>query len=77
MNLVHLPPLLFPPLPSPPVSDAHQFKNEFLFYRFRFDDGTFRHKQDVQDVHIRGLRGYLRLQGMYTPRIRCVRVCVV
>ena len=64
------PPLLSSPSPSPPVTDGHQFKNEYLFYRFRYDDGTFRHKQELQDVHIRGLRGYLRLQGMYAPRIK-------
>ena len=66
-----------PPSPSPSpspcylsVTDDHQFKNEYLFYRFRYDDGTFRHKQDIQDVHVRGLRVYLRLQGMYTPKIK-------
>ena len=24
-----------------PVCDDHLFKNEYLFYRFRIDDGTF------------------------------------
>lgn len=32
------------------VSDKHQFKNTQLLYRFRYDDGTFRHKWETSDV---------------------------
>lgn len=52
------------------VCDDHQFKNELLFYRFRYDDGTYRHKHQLQDLHSKGLRLYLNLQGLYTPKIK-------
>ena len=52
------------------VTDDHQFKNEDLLYRFRYDDGTYRHKHQLQDIHIKGLRIYIRLQGLYTAKIK-------
>lgn len=43
----------FPSLTSPwvlPVSDKHQFKNEQVMYRFRYDDGTYKARSELEDI---------------------------
>jgi hypothetical protein len=32
------------------VTDKHQFKPEQMLYRFRYDDGTFYPRSEMQDV---------------------------
>ena len=44
------------------VVDDHDFKDEFLFFRFREDDGTYKKDPSPQDV-IAGQRLYSRLVG--------------
>lgn len=42
-----------PSLTSPwvfPVSDKHQFKNEQVMYRFRYDDGTYKARSELEDI---------------------------
>ena len=34
----------------PPVSDKHQFKNEQVMYRFRYDDGTYKARSELEDI---------------------------
>lgn len=36
--------------PILPVSDKHQFKNEQVMYRFRYDDGTYKARSELEDV---------------------------
>ncbi|KAG2458177.1 PREX2 protein, partial [Polypterus senegalus] len=36
------------------VTDKHQFKSEQLLYRFRYDDGTYHPRSDMQDVISKG-----------------------
>lgn len=36
--------------PVPPVSDKHQFKNEQVMYRFRYDDGTYKARSELEDI---------------------------
>lgn len=39
------------PMPwVPPVSDKHQFKNEQVMYRFRYDDGTYKARSELEDI---------------------------
>lgn len=33
-----------------PVSDKHQFKNEQVMYRFRYDDGTYKARSELEDI---------------------------
>ena len=33
-----------------PVSDKHQFKNEQVLYRFRYDDGTYKARSEMEDI---------------------------
>jgi len=35
----------------PSVCDDHIFKNEYLFYRFRIDDGTFFVDPEYESFH--------------------------
>lgn len=39
-----------PPTWVPPVSDKHQFKNEQVMYRFRYDDGTYKARSELEDI---------------------------
>ncbi|KAG9460765.1 hypothetical protein GDO78_019685, partial [Eleutherodactylus coqui] len=32
------------------VSDKHQFKNEQVLYRFRYDDGTYKARSELEDI---------------------------
>uniref|UniRef100_A0A8C5DXN0 Phosphatidylinositol 3,4,5-trisphosphate-dependent Rac exchanger 1 protein-like n=1 Tax=Gouania willdenowi TaxID=441366 RepID=A0A8C5DXN0_GOUWI len=32
------------------VSDKHQFKNEQVMYRFRYDDGTYKARSEMEDI---------------------------
>lgn len=32
------------------VSDKHQFKNEQVLYRFRYDDGTYKTRSEMEDI---------------------------
>lgn len=32
------------------VSDKHQFKNEQVMYRFRYDDGTYKARSELEDI---------------------------
>ncbi|XP_003902888.1 phosphatidylinositol 3,4,5-trisphosphate-dependent Rac exchanger 2 protein isoform X4 [Papio anubis] len=52
------------------VTDKHQFKPEQMLYRFRYDDGTFYPRNEMQDVISKGVRLYCRLHSLFTPVIR-------
>ncbi|MBN3309670.1 PREX2 protein, partial [Amia calva] len=52
------------------VTDKHQFKCEPVLYRFRYDDGTYHPRSDMQDVISKGVRLYCRLHSLFTPVIR-------
>ncbi|XP_069907509.1 phosphatidylinositol 3,4,5-trisphosphate-dependent Rac exchanger 1 protein [Oryctolagus cuniculus] len=52
------------------VSDKHQFKNEQVMYRFRYDDGTYKARSELEDVTSKGVRLYCRLHSLYTPVIK-------
>uniref|UniRef100_A0AAR2K4G3 Phosphatidylinositol 3,4,5-trisphosphate-dependent Rac exchanger 2 protein n=1 Tax=Pygocentrus nattereri TaxID=42514 RepID=A0AAR2K4G3_PYGNA len=52
------------------VTDKHQFKPEPVLYRFRFDDGTYHPRSDMQDVISKGVRLFCRLHSLFTPVIR-------
>ncbi|XP_008853008.1 phosphatidylinositol 3,4,5-trisphosphate-dependent Rac exchanger 2 protein isoform X4 [Nannospalax galili] len=52
------------------VTDKHQFKPEHMLYRFRYDDGTFYPRNEMQDVISKGVRLYCRLHSLFTPVIR-------
>uniref|UniRef100_A0A452R1C9 Phosphatidylinositol-3,4,5-trisphosphate dependent Rac exchange factor 2 n=1 Tax=Ursus americanus TaxID=9643 RepID=A0A452R1C9_URSAM len=49
------------------VTDKHQFKPEQMLYRFRYDDGTFYPRNEMQDVISKGVRLYCRLHSLFTP----------
>ncbi|XP_078460414.1 phosphatidylinositol 3,4,5-trisphosphate-dependent Rac exchanger 2 protein-like isoform X1 [Lampetra planeri] len=52
------------------VSDKHQFKDEPLFYRFRYDDGTFKPRNEMQDMISKGVRLYCRLHCLFSPIVK-------
>uniref|UniRef100_A0A667YJ51 Phosphatidylinositol 3,4,5-trisphosphate-dependent Rac exchanger 2 protein n=1 Tax=Myripristis murdjan TaxID=586833 RepID=A0A667YJ51_9TELE len=52
------------------VTDKHQFKPEPVLYRFRYDDGTYHPRTDMQDVISKGVRLFCRLHSLFTPVIR-------
>uniref|UniRef100_A0A452HV08 Phosphatidylinositol 3,4,5-trisphosphate-dependent Rac exchanger 2 protein n=1 Tax=Gopherus agassizii TaxID=38772 RepID=A0A452HV08_9SAUR len=52
------------------VTDKHQFKPEHMLYRFRYDDGTYYPRSEMQDVISKGVRLYCRLHSLFTPVIR-------
>uniref|UniRef100_A0A670IPI2 Phosphatidylinositol 3,4,5-trisphosphate-dependent Rac exchanger 1 protein n=1 Tax=Podarcis muralis TaxID=64176 RepID=A0A670IPI2_PODMU len=52
------------------VSDKHQFKNEQVMYRFRYDDGTYKPRSELEDIMSKGVRLYCRLHSLYTPVIK-------
>ncbi|XP_063779942.1 phosphatidylinositol 3,4,5-trisphosphate-dependent Rac exchanger 2 protein isoform X1 [Pseudophryne corroboree] len=52
------------------VTDKHQFKYEQILYRFRYDDGTYYPRNEMQDVISKGVRLYCRLHSLFTPVIR-------
>ncbi|XP_077208324.1 phosphatidylinositol 3,4,5-trisphosphate-dependent Rac exchanger 2 protein isoform X2 [Paroedura picta] len=52
------------------VTDKHQFKPEHTLYRFRYDDGTYYPRSEMQDVISKGVRLYCRLHSLFTPVIR-------
>uniref|UniRef100_A0A4W3GG35 Phosphatidylinositol 3,4,5-trisphosphate-dependent Rac exchanger 2 protein n=1 Tax=Callorhinchus milii TaxID=7868 RepID=A0A4W3GG35_CALMI len=52
------------------VTDKHQFKPEHMLYRFRYDDGTYHPRSEMQDVISKGVRLYYRLHSLFTPVIR-------
>nr|XP_014343831.1 PREDICTED: phosphatidylinositol 3,4,5-trisphosphate-dependent Rac exchanger 2 protein [Latimeria chalumnae] len=52
------------------VTDKHQFKPEHMLYRFRYDDGTYHPRSEIQDVISKGVRLYCRLHSLFTPVIR-------
>ncbi|XP_077126758.1 phosphatidylinositol 3,4,5-trisphosphate-dependent Rac exchanger 2 protein [Ranitomeya variabilis] len=52
------------------VTDKHQFKSEQMLYRFRYDDGTYYPRNEMQDVISKGVRLYCRLHSLFTPVIR-------
>ncbi|XP_055964437.1 phosphatidylinositol 3,4,5-trisphosphate-dependent Rac exchanger 1 protein [Sorex fumeus] len=52
------------------VSDKHQFKNEQVMYRFRYDDGTYKARSELEDIVSKGVRLYCRLHSLYTPMIK-------
>ncbi|KAG9352992.1 hypothetical protein JZ751_017568 [Albula glossodonta] len=49
------------------VSDKHQFKNEQVLYRFRYDDGTYKARSEMEDIMSKGVRLYYRLHCLFTP----------
>ncbi|KAJ8260075.1 hypothetical protein GJAV_G00176780 [Gymnothorax javanicus] len=51
------------------VSDKHQFKNEQVLYRFRYDDGTYKARSEMEDIMSKGVRLYCRLHCLFTPVI--------
>uniref|UniRef100_A0A671PE93 Phosphatidylinositol 3,4,5-trisphosphate-dependent Rac exchanger 1 protein-like n=1 Tax=Sinocyclocheilus anshuiensis TaxID=1608454 RepID=A0A671PE93_9TELE len=52
------------------VSDKHQFKNEQVLYRFRYDDGTYKARSEMEDIISKGVRLYCRLHSLFTPVIK-------
>ncbi|XP_033695450.1 phosphatidylinositol 3,4,5-trisphosphate-dependent Rac exchanger 1 protein isoform X3 [Tursiops truncatus] len=52
------------------VSDKHQFKNEQVMYRFRYDDGTYKARSELEDIMSKGVRLYCRLHSLYIPVIK-------
>lgn len=52
------------------VSDKHQFKNEQVLYRFRYDDGTYKARSEMEDIVSKGVRLYCRLHSMFIPVIK-------
>ncbi|KAK6471881.1 phosphatidylinositol 3,4,5-trisphosphate-dependent Rac exchanger 1 protein-like [Huso huso] len=52
------------------VSDKHQFKNEQVLYRFRYDDGTYKTRSEMEDIMSKGVRLYCRLHSLFTPVIK-------
>ncbi|XP_029690371.1 phosphatidylinositol 3,4,5-trisphosphate-dependent Rac exchanger 1 protein isoform X2 [Takifugu rubripes] len=52
------------------VSDRHQFKNEQVMYRFRYDDGTYKARSELEDIMSKGVRLYCRLHSLHTPVVK-------
>ena len=52
------------------VMDKHNFQNNNLLYRFRYDDGTYRVKQESRYLIAGGLRVYLRLAGQHNTLLK-------
>ncbi|KAM9308556.1 phosphatidylinositol 3,4,5-trisphosphate-dependent Rac exchanger 2 protein [Gastrophryne carolinensis] len=52
------------------VTDKHQFKSEQMLYRFRYDDGTYYPRNEMQEVISKGVRLYCRLHSLFTSVIR-------
>ncbi|XP_053705025.1 phosphatidylinositol 3,4,5-trisphosphate-dependent Rac exchanger 1 protein isoform X2 [Synchiropus splendidus] len=52
------------------VSDKHQFKNEQVLYRFRYDDGTYKARSEMEDIMSKGVRLYCRLHSLHTPVVK-------
>uniref|UniRef100_A0A8B9LKQ3 Phosphatidylinositol-3,4,5-trisphosphate-dependent Rac exchange factor 1 n=1 Tax=Astyanax mexicanus TaxID=7994 RepID=A0A8B9LKQ3_ASTMX len=52
------------------ISDKHQFKNEQVLYRFRYDDGTYKARSEMEDIVSKGVRLYCRLHSLFTPVIK-------
>ncbi|KAM5135854.1 LOW QUALITY PROTEIN: phosphatidylinositol 3,4,5-trisphosphate-dependent Rac exchanger 1 protein [Mantella aurantiaca] len=52
------------------VSDKHQFKNEQVLYRFRYDDGTYKARSELEDIMSKGVRLYCRLHSLLTPVVK-------
>ncbi|XP_063065168.1 phosphatidylinositol 3,4,5-trisphosphate-dependent Rac exchanger 1 protein isoform X2 [Engraulis encrasicolus] len=53
------------------VSDKHQFRNEQnMLYRFRYDDGTYKARSEMEDIVSKGVRIYCRLHCLFTPVIK-------
>ncbi|XP_059838423.1 phosphatidylinositol 3,4,5-trisphosphate-dependent Rac exchanger 2 protein [Hypanus sabinus] len=52
------------------VTDKHQFKPDHMLYRFRYDDGTYHPRCEIQDVISKGVRLYYRLHSLFTPVIK-------
>ncbi|KAJ8257306.1 hypothetical protein GJAV_G00184180 [Gymnothorax javanicus] len=52
------------------VSDKHQFKNEQVMYRFRYDDGTYKARSEMEDIVSKGVRLYCRLHSLFTPVVK-------
>ncbi|KAM9313762.1 phosphatidylinositol 3,4,5-trisphosphate-dependent Rac exchanger 1 protein-like [Pholidichthys leucotaenia] len=52
------------------VSDKHQFKNEQVLYRFRYDDGTYKARSEMEDIMSKGVRLYCRLHSLYMPVVK-------
>ncbi|XP_032897348.1 phosphatidylinositol 3,4,5-trisphosphate-dependent Rac exchanger 1 protein [Amblyraja radiata] len=52
------------------VSDKHHFKNELVLYRFRYDDGTYKPRSEMEDILSKGIRLYCRLHCLFTPVIK-------
>ncbi|XP_055079008.1 phosphatidylinositol 3,4,5-trisphosphate-dependent Rac exchanger 1 protein isoform X1 [Periophthalmus magnuspinnatus] len=52
------------------VSDKHQFKNEQVLYRFRYDDGTYKARSEMEDIMSKGVRLFCRLHSLHTPVIK-------
>ncbi|XP_069739873.1 phosphatidylinositol 3,4,5-trisphosphate-dependent Rac exchanger 1 protein isoform X2 [Narcine bancroftii] len=52
------------------VSDKHHFKNEQVLYRFRYDDGTYKPRSEMEDILSKGIRLYCRLHCLFTPVVK-------
>ncbi|KAG7283501.1 hypothetical protein CRUP_035294 [Coryphaenoides rupestris] len=48
----------------------HQFKNEQVLYRFRYDDGTYKARSEMEDIMSKGVRLYCRMHSLHTPVIK-------
>ncbi|XP_067904360.1 phosphatidylinositol 3,4,5-trisphosphate-dependent Rac exchanger 1 protein isoform X2 [Heterodontus francisci] len=52
------------------VSDKHHFKNELVLYRFRYDDGTYKPRSEMEDIMSKGVRLYCRLHCLFIPVVK-------
>uniref|UniRef100_A0A8C5M0G2 DEP domain-containing protein n=1 Tax=Leptobrachium leishanense TaxID=445787 RepID=A0A8C5M0G2_9ANUR len=52
------------------VSDKHQFKNERVLYRFRYDDRTYKARSELEDIMSKGVRLYCRLHSLAMPVVK-------
>nr|XP_033819761.1 phosphatidylinositol 3,4,5-trisphosphate-dependent Rac exchanger 1 protein isoform X2 [Geotrypetes seraphini] len=52
------------------VLDKHQFKNEQVLYRFRYDDGTYKPRSELEDIMSKGVRLYCRLHSLFSPVVK-------
>ncbi|XP_012690470.2 phosphatidylinositol 3,4,5-trisphosphate-dependent Rac exchanger 1 protein [Clupea harengus] len=52
------------------VSDKHQFRNEQVLYRFRYDDGTYKARSEMEDIVSKGVRIYCRLHCLFMPVVK-------
>lgn len=58
----------------PLVSDKHQFKNEQVMYRFRYDDGTYKARSELEDIMSKV--GTCHADPSFCPSVTTEQACV-